>query len=108
MERMPCHYLEGEVELTEERRQHIKSKHPDLIEEHFDCLAQTVAEPDEIRMDKRFPSTRLFSRWFENLKEGKFVVVVVASSEPPEERHWIVTAYIARRLVKGVSEWKRS
>jgi hypothetical protein len=104
----PCPYLHGTVELTEERRGHILLKHPDLLPEYLDQFVRTLADPDEVRRDPRFPATRLFSRWFENIKAGKFIVVAVVSDPPPEERHWVVTAYIAGRLVQGAMEWKRS
>ncbi|MEK6604017.1 MAG: hypothetical protein AABY69_06390, partial [Nitrospirota bacterium] len=76
--------------------------------EHFGHLAQTLADPDEVRVDARFSATRMLSRWLDDLKGGKFVVVLVVSDPPPEWRHWIVTAYIARKLVEGVIEWKRA
>ncbi len=105
---LPCPYLGGMVELTDERRQHILSKHPELLPAHFDRLAETLANPDQIRRDSRFPATRLFARWFENIKGGKMLVVAVVSDPLPEERHWIVTAYLARKLVQGVIEWQRN
>ena len=102
-----CPYLHGDVELTDERREHILIKHPDLLPEYSDRLAQTLANPDEVRRDSRFPASRLFSRWFDDVKSGKFVVVVVISDPEPPKRHWVVTAYIARSLVQGEIEWKR-
>ncbi len=108
MELLPCPYLGGTVELTDERQQHILSKHPDFLPEYFNQLAQTVADPDEVRQDNRFPATRLFARWFTDVKGGKFVVVAVVSDPPPQNRHWIVTAYIARKLAQGAIEWKRN
>lgn len=108
MAMLACPYLGGSVELTDERRQHILQKHPELIPEHFAYLAKTLADPDEVRRDRRFPGSRIFSRWFREAKGGKFVVGVVVSDPPPAERHWIVTAYIARALVPGDIEWKRA
>jgi hypothetical protein len=49
----------------------------------------------------------LFSRWFESLRGGKYVVVVVVGDAGPDDRHWIVTAYLARRLTQGEIEWTR-
>ena len=105
---LPCPYLGGLVELTDERRRHILLRHPDLLPEHMHHVAETVAEPDEVRRDDRFPGTRVFSRWCEHVKGGKFVVVVVIADPPPLERFWVVTAYIARTLTQGVVEWERS
>ena len=103
-----CPYLEGEVELSEEREHHIAVHHPDLFPQQRHCLIEVLLSPDEIRRSKRFGNALLFSRWFQDLSEGKYVVVVVVSDDGIPKRHWIVTAYIARKLAKGVIEWKRS
>jgi len=103
----PCPYLNGEVELTEERERHITERHPDLLPEHRERIAKTLAEPDQVRRSARFGSARLFSRWYTDVRRGKHVVVVVVSELGPRERHWIITAYMARRLAEGEIEWQR-
>jgi len=105
--RYACPYLKGEVELTEERERHIAGRHPDLLPEHRDRIAGTLAEPDQVRRSARFGSARLFSRWYTDVRQGKHVVVVVVSELGPAERHWIITAYMARKLAEGDVEWKR-
>jgi hypothetical protein len=108
MTRFPCPYLDSEVELTDEREQHIAESHPDLLPEHRDLLAQALIDPDQIRRSRRFGNARLFSRWFDTLREGKHVVVVVVSVESSHARQWLITAYIARKLAQGDVEWTRS
>jgi hypothetical protein len=107
MARFSCPYLKGEVDLTEERERHIAQRHPDLLPEHRDRMVETLADPDEVRRSVRFGSAKLFSRWYSDLKKGKHVVVVVVSEIDPEQRHWIITAYMARRLAEGEVEWKQ-
>lgn len=107
MTRFPCPYLNGEVELTEERERHIAQRHPDLLSEHRHRIAETLAEPDQVRRSVRVGSARLFSRWYTDLRQGKQVVVVVVSELDPSERHWVITAYMARKLAEGEVEWKR-
>lgn len=102
-----CPYLKVEVELTEERESHIADNHPDLLPRFRHCIAQTLSDPDQIRRSKRFESARLFSKWFENVKGGKYIVVVVVTDSAHHSRHWIITAYIARRLSQGDIEWKK-
>ena len=105
----PCPYLGGDVELTDEREHHIALRHPELLPEHREYIAETLASPDEVRRSSRFSNALLFSRWFEALRTGKYVVVVVISNRSPLARSWIVTAYVARRLTrKGEIEWKRT
>ncbi len=107
--RFPCPYLRAEVELTAERECHIAERHPDLLPEHRGKIAETLANPDQVRRSARFGNARLFSRWYTNLRGGKYVVVVVVS-EPVATglRHWIISAYIARRLAGGEIEWTQS
>jgi hypothetical protein len=107
MSLFPCPYLGADVEWTEERERHTTARHPDFLPEHRDKVAATLAEPDDVRRSRRFGNARLFSRWFADLHEGKHVVVVVVSDPAPSERHWVITAYIARRLTQGESEWTR-
>ena len=108
MSRFLCPYLKGEVELTEEREHHIAERHPDLLPEHRERIAETLANPDQVRKSVRFGSVKLFSRWYTDLRRGKHVVVVVVSELDPSERHWIIKAYIAGKLAEGEIEWRRS
>ena len=82
MTRFPCPYLKAEVELTEEWERHIAERHPDLLPEHRERVAEVLADPDQIRKSVRFGRARLC--------------------------HWIITAYITVKLVGGEVEWKRS
>jgi hypothetical protein len=62
MEKFPCPYLQGEVELSARREQHIAERHPDLLPTFRDRFAATLADPDQIRSSTRVASARLFSR----------------------------------------------
>jgi hypothetical protein len=74
----------------------------------MDRIAGTLAEPDQVRRSARFGSARLFSRWYNDLRGGKHVVVVVVSGQAGPQRCWVITAYIARKLEEGEVEWKRN
>ena len=108
MKKFACPYLKGEVELADEREQHIAERHPELLPGHLIKIEQTLADPDQIRRSGRFASARLFSRRFDDLLGGKHVVVVVLCSSTGHGRNWIITAYIARSIAVGDVEWKRS
>jgi hypothetical protein len=107
MTRFSCPYLQGDVELSDERERHIAEQHPDLLPKHRACLAGTLAQPDHVRRSSRFSNARLFARHYNELGPGKHTVVVVVSEAGPEGRHCIVTAYITRKLAGGVVEWQR-
>lgn len=102
-----CPYLHGQVELSEERERHIAERHPDLLPGERQRIADTLADPDQVRRSVHFGNARLLTRWFDNVRGGKYVVVVVVA-ERDLRRHWIVTAYMARKLAEGEVEWKRS
>ena len=108
MQKLPCPYLKGEVELTDEREAHIAQAHPDLLPEYLPQLQQTLLDPDEVRRSERMSGARMFYRWFEDVRHGKYVAVVVVSEAAPNQRHWIITAYITRRLMNGDVEWQKS
>jgi hypothetical protein len=108
MSRFPCPYLKGEVELTEERERHITERHPDLVPEYRDRIADTLGDPDQVRRSVRFGNARSFSRWYTGVRRGRYLIVVVVSEADATERHWIVTAYLSTRLAEGVIEWERS
>lgn len=81
MRRCPCPYLKADIELNEEREHHICERHPELSEHLHKCLAETLADPDQVRLSARFANARLFSRNFKNLwGENVFKVVVVSPS----------------------------
>jgi hypothetical protein len=108
MAQLPCPYLKGEVELTVERERHIGERHPDLLPDHYDLMAATLAAPELVRRSPRLGNARLFSRRFDHIRGGKDLIVVVVSDPTPDRRHWIVTAYFTRRLAKGEGEWQRN
>lgn len=108
MERFPCPYLRGEVELSKRRERHIALRHPELLPEYKELIVETVGGPDQVRLSMRSRNARLFSRWYPQLRGGKHVVVVVNTEPGAKERHWIVTAYIARKLAGGEIKWKKS
>jgi hypothetical protein len=105
--RMACPHLHAEVDLTPERERHIQERHPDLLPAYRDRLAATLADPDQVRLSAHLGNARLFSRWFDDIMGGKHVVVVVVG-RAATHRHWVITAYLVRKLAPGDVEWKRS
>jgi hypothetical protein len=103
-----CPYLHGKIELSKEREKHIAEHHPDLLPGNRKFIITALLDPDEVRRSSRFTNALLFSRWFPDFRGGKYVVVVVVNDSGVVPRNWIITAYIARKLVGGVVEWKRS
>jgi hypothetical protein len=108
MQIFPCPYLKHDVELTDEREAHIVQTHPDLLPEYFEQLKETLSDPDQVRRSARMSGARLFCKWFDDVKQGKYIVVVTVSDMLPDERHWIITAYMTSRLTNGEIEWNKN
>jgi hypothetical protein len=70
MSRFPCLYVKGEVELSAERERHIAERHPDLLPDHRERMAEPLADPDQVRRSARYGNARLFSRWYTDVKRG--------------------------------------
>lgn len=104
----PCPYLRVDVELTDEREQHILLNHPELLPNLHELIAVTLANPDEVRASRRSATARLFSRWFATIHAGKHVVVVVLGEGSHLERRWIVTAYLIGKVTSGEVIWQRT
>ncbi|MYE54789.1 MAG: hypothetical protein F4X34_06285 [Chloroflexi bacterium] len=107
MESFECPYLGMSVELTDERMTHVRSRHPGVLPEHLARIADTLEYPDVIQQSSKESDVRLFSRRFPDQLRGRHIVVVVKSDTEPALRHWIRTAYIARRLSGAVIKWQR-
>ena len=107
--RMPrrffCPHLGSEVELTDERASHILGTHPEFGDDLVASIEGTLGQPDQIRRSSKLETARLISRWYDGLRGGKHVVVVVVAGDT---RSWIVTAYVTSRLMSGEIEWARS
>jgi hypothetical protein len=107
MEKFLCPYLQGEVELSASREQHIAERHPELLQpsatgslRRLPTQTRSAAAPGW-RVPDSFPGG------YDDVRGGKHLVLVVVGL-PGEARHWIVTAYIARKLAGGKIEWRRS
>jgi hypothetical protein len=102
-----CPYLGIEVELTDEREQHIIETHPGTLPDYFEQLAETLVNPDQIRTSDRDESALLFSKYFATIRTGRYLVAVTVSQTEPQ-RCWIVTVYTARKIVGGKVIWTKT
>lgn len=102
-----CPYLGATVELSGEREAHITASHPGTLPDYLEQLANTLEDPDLVRDSDRDPNALLFSKWFDSIRTGRYMVVVTVS-DVPSSRYWIITAYTARKLAGGTSLWQKS
>lgn len=97
-----CPYLKRQVELTDERCEHIISRHPD-VKPFLDFLGEVIEFPDEIRTSQRDPETLIFYRLYRELLDGKSFAVVVKI----DRRAFVLSAYLTRTRVNGEILWAR-
>jgi hypothetical protein len=97
-----CPYLSSQVELSDEREEHIIQNHPNTLPNYLEQLSETLANPDQVRLSKNDAQALLFSKWFDTIRTGRYLIVITVS-DLETNRHWIITAYTARKLAGGIS-----
>ncbi|HSM82151.1 MAG TPA: hypothetical protein VLS96_10715 [Nodosilinea sp.] len=102
-----CPYLGATVELSEEREAHIAASHPGTLPDYLEQLTDTLGDPDQVRGSDRDPTALLFSKWFDSVRTGRYLVVVTIR-DVTSSRYWIITAYTARKLAGGKTLWQKS
>lgn len=102
-----CPYLNTIVELTDEREQHIAIVHPGTLPDYLVQLEQTLLDPDLVRDSDRDPNAITFSKWFETVRTGRYLVVIVVY-QAAIDRHWIITTYTARKITGGQIRWQKT
>lgn len=90
------------VELTEERWQHIVTEHP-IMREYRDRIATVLAEPDYIKRSKRDEQVQLYYRYFADILDGKYLLIVVRKHPA---RSFVLTGYVTRTVMKGETLWE--
>ena len=97
-------YAGTSIRLTDERLQHIRDAHQALLELP-DAIAETLTNPDVVRLSSRSDDTRLYYCWYTETKyNDKYVCVVVVLAE---DDAWIVTAYLTDAIKQGELLWER-
>ncbi|MHB8860254.1 MAG: PBECR2 nuclease fold domain-containing protein [Minisyncoccota bacterium] len=81
----------GTVTLTEERKKHILTFHPDVAR-CMSYFAGTVTTPDVIINSKHDPTVVIFYRFI--TRQKKYLAIVVKTGADP----FILTAYLAKKL----------
>jgi hypothetical protein len=105
--RFECPYLDGPVELTDEREARIRDLHELVLENEYLAIVGTLQDPDQVRRSRKDPAARLFVRWYD-LANGKHCLVVVVEDSAPVNRFWIVTAFLTDQPRRGNLEWQRT
>lgn len=102
-----CPYLGATGELSAERESHIEASHPGTLPTYLEQLTNTLGDLDQVRSSDRDPAALLFSKWFDSIRTRRYLVVVTVS-DGASSRHWIITAYTARKLTGGETRWQKN
>jgi hypothetical protein len=91
-----CPALGRQVELTDEREEHIELRHPTLLPDYLEELQLAVENPQQVGYSI-LDGNLMLARWSDRISGGRFVVVVIAA-DLPRGRHWIVTAFLDHQI----------
>ncbi|HET7738691.1 MAG TPA: hypothetical protein VFK32_08980, partial [Tepidiformaceae bacterium] len=102
-------YLGAFIELTDERLAHIVLRHPELAQLAPELIAVALERPDIVgTRSGSSVQTAFVLDAVPEFSRGMLVVVVVSSDDAGGTiRHWVITAYVARRLSNWTIEWRR-
>lgn len=85
----------NEVRLTDERLQHILRRHPEMAFQ-MHRFAETLAEPDAVRLSRSSPTVQLYFRLYQDLRgRNRYVCLVVKRGRNDS---FILTAYLDRKI----------
>ncbi len=85
----------GAIKLTTERKAHIIKSHP-IMEIYIHNLKEVLEKPAEVRFSNYNKNVLLFYRYFDNIENGKYIVVVVNKTSKQ-----VITAYLTSRIKTG-------
>lgn len=88
-------YQERRVRLTDERLEHIRARHPELIGIEY-VIGETLNSPDSVVQDEDDEEVFIYRRWYTGIYHGDKWVVVVVVIHPDDA--FISTAYVTSEL----------
>jgi hypothetical protein len=94
-----CPHLNANITLSIPRAQHIIEQHPRTWPDLRTEITATLANPDRIFPSKSDPEAQQFVKWFDTIRTGRYMIVIVVSQSDLDQ-HWIITAYTMRKLPK--------
>ena len=90
------------VELTEERWRHITREHPE-VELYREKIQEVLSSPDYVKKSKRDAEVLLYYKFFDNIFDGKYLLVAVRKGL----RSFVLTCYITDVIKKGETLWEK-
>ena len=91
------------IKLPDKRWKHIVSQHPE-IEPYKDKLPDVLKNPNIVKRSKKSTDTFLYYRYYKNIYNGKYLLVVARTKDTP----LLLTYYITDRIKKGELIWKKN
>ncbi len=96
-------YRGNQIELTDERWQHIITEHPE-VRRFKNRLSEMLSQPDLVKCSKRDKDVLLYYRYYSDIFGGKYLLAVVKINKRP----FLLTYYVTDRIKEGDVIWQRS
>lgn len=93
----------NQIELTNERWQHIITEHPE-VRGLKNRLSQILSAPDSVKRSKRDKDVLLYYRYYPDILGSKYLLAVVKI----HKRSFLLTCYVTDRMKEGDIIWQRS
>lgn len=89
------------ISFPDKRWNHIIKEHPE-IEPYRERISEVLRNPDLIKKSKRDKDTFLYYRYYKNIFNGKYLLVVARLRD-----NLLLTYYITDRVKQGAIVWKK-
>lgn len=96
-------YRGHQVELTQERWQHIVTEHPE-IRGFRKRLPEILSQPDLVKRSKKDKEVLLYYRYYPDIFGGKYLLAVAKI----QRRSFLLTYYVTDRIKEGDVIWQKS
>jgi hypothetical protein len=87
------------IRLTDKQWNHIIKEHQE-VGAYKNRLSGVLTKPDLVKRSKRDKDTFLYYRYYKDIYQGKYLLVVVRGG-------LLLTCYITDRIKEGDTIWKR-
>ncbi len=91
------------IVIANKRLQLIINKHPE-IEPYINRIKYILSHPDIVKRSKRNSDTFLYYRFYKDVYQGKFLLVVARTKDNPI----LSTFFVTDRIKEGEIIWKKN
>ena len=96
-------FFDNYIKLLPSRWKHITKQHPE-VKPYKNKIQEVLRNPELVKRSKRDKDTFLYYRYYSNIYNGKYLLVVARTKNEP----MVLTCYMTDKIKKGDLIWKKN